>query len=193
MAIYNHDICEILNGISTAFIDLPIQDLNNSTMFPIIPVPLVLEPETDSNIEAVQEIGLKVEKRGRGRPRTSALKATVEDIRDPSLRQRIFHNASSARNRRNQKREHDKMKQALVDEADKNTRLTSKVERLEERVETLKTKFLDMIKKKPRVVKEYTAQVGSEWMVQATLEFDDGIFHVGTNQYEMLKSPLEKQ
>merc|ERR1712062_923970 len=146
MAIDDADIGEILNEINIIVIDVPLQDQNNSTIG-------ITPTETE----------------------TSALEAEVENIKDQSLRRRKFNNASSARHRRNQKRKHEEMEQALVDETERNTRLTVEVELLEKQVELFKAKILDMIKK-PRVVEEPIAHVVSESVVQATPEADDEAF-----------------
>ena len=64
------------------------------------------------------------------------------------------------------------MEQALVDETERNAKLTVEVELLEKQVEHFKAKILDMIKK-PRVMEEPIVQVVSEPVVQATSEADD--------------------
>merc|ERR1712141_634797 len=70
-----------------------------------------------------------------------------ETLQDQYNRRRKFNNASSARHRRNQKRKHEDMEQALIDEAEKKAKLTVEVELLEKQVEEFKAKILDMIKK----------------------------------------------
>merc|ERR1711902_18634 len=150
-----------------------LQNQYNSTIFPNVPTPEIIT-DVGTN-EAAPGVEQEVKKHGRGRPKTSALKAEVDNIKDQSLRRRKFNNASSARHRRNQKRKHEEMEQALVDETERNTRLTVEVELLEKQVEIFKAKILDMIKK-PRVVEEPIAQVVSESVVQATPEADDEAF-----------------
>lgn len=83
-----------------------------------------------------------------------------------------FNNASSARHRRNQKRKHEEMEDALVFETEKNARLTVEVELLEKQVEDFKAKILDMIKK-PRVME---VQVVSEPVIQENPEAFPDIF-----------------
>jgi len=147
MAIDDADIGEILNEINIIVIDVPLQDQNNSTIFPNVPTILIPEVNTEVTSEAVPVVDQEVKNRGRGRPETSDLEAKVDDIKDQSLRRRKFNNASSARHRRNQKRKHEDMEQALIDEAEKKAKLTVEVELLEKQVEEFKAKILDMIKK----------------------------------------------
>jgi len=147
MAIDDADIGEILNEINIIVIDVPLQDQNNPTIFPNVPTILIPEVNTEVTNEAIPVVGQEVKNRGRGRPETSDLEAKVDDIKDQSLRRRIFNNASSARHRRNQKRKHEDMEQALIDEAEKKAKLTVEVELLEKQVEEFKAKILDMIKK----------------------------------------------
>ena len=147
MAIDDADIGEILNEINIIVIDVPLQDQNNSTIFPNVPTILIPEFNPEVTSEAVPVVDQEVKNRGRGRPETSDLEAKVDDIKDQSLRRRKFNNASSARHRRNQKRKHEDMEQALIDEAEKKAKLTIEVELLEKQVEEFKAKILDMIKK----------------------------------------------
>merc|ERR1711902_107326 len=175
MAIDDADIGEIQNEINIIVIDVPLQDQNNSTIFPNVPTILIPEVKTEVTSEAVPVVDQEVKNRGRGRPETSALEAEVENIKDQSLRRRKFNNASSARHRRNQKRKHEEMEQALVDETERNTRLTVEVELLEKQVEDFKAKILDMIKK-PRVMEVVSEPVVQENVVQATPEADDEAF-----------------
>jgi murein tripeptide amidase MpaA len=162
------DIGAILNEINITVVDETLQDQNNSTNFPNVPtilIPEVITEVTTNKAALVVDQGVK--NRGRGRPQTSALKAKVDDIKDPILRRRKFNDASSARHRRNKKRKDEEMEQALVDETERNAKLTVEVELLEKQVEDFKAKILDMIKK-PRVV-----QVVSEPVVKPTPEADD--------------------
>ena len=167
------DIGAILNEINITVVDETLQDQNNSTNVPNVPtilIPEVITEVTTNKAALVVDQGVK--NRGRGRPQTSDLKAKVDDIKDPILRRRKFNDASSARHRRNKKRKDEEMEQALVDETERNAKLTVEVELLEKQVEDFKAKILDMIKK-PRVMEEPIVQVVSEPVVQATPEADD--------------------
>jgi len=150
------DIATILNETNIIVLDETLQDQYNSIIFPNVPTPEIITDVATN--EAAPGVEQEVKKHGRGRPKTSALKAEVDDIKDQHIRRRKFNNASSARHRRNQKRKHEEMEQALVDETEKNARLTIEVELLEKQVEDFKAKILDMIKK-PRVME---VQVVSE-------------------------------
>merc|ERR1719411_2585504 len=151
------DIATILNETNIIVLDETLQDQYNSTIFPNVPTPEII---TDfATNEAAPGVEQKVKKHGRGRPKTSALKAEVDDIKDQHIRRRKFNNASSARHRRNQKRKHEEMEDALVFETEKNARLTVEVE-------LSKAKILDMIKK-PRVME---VQVVSEPVIQENPE-----------------------
>lgn len=162
------DIATILNETNIIVLDETLQDQYNSTIFPNVPTPEII---TDfATNEAAPGVEQEVKKHGRGRPKTSALKAEVDDIKDQHIRRRKFNNASSARHRRNQKRKHEEMEQALVDETEKNARLTVEVELLEKQVEDFKAKILDIIKK-PRVM-----EVVSEPVVQENPEAFPDIF-----------------
>jgi hypothetical protein len=142
------DIGAILNEINIIVVDETLQDQNNSTIFPNVPTILIPEVITEvTTNKAALLVDQGVKNRGRGRPQTSALKAKVDDIKDPILRRRKFNDASSARHRRNKKRKHEETEQALVDETERNAKLTVEVELLEKQVEDYKAKILDMIKK----------------------------------------------
>ena len=143
------DIATILNESNIIVLDETLQDQYNSTIFPNVPTPEIITDVATN--EAAPGVEQEVKKHGRGRPKTSALKAEVDDIKDQQIRRRKFNNASSARHRRNQKRKHEEMEDALVFETEKNARLTVEVELLEKQVEDFKAKILDMIKK-PRVM-----------------------------------------
>ena len=143
--------------------------LRFASIFPNVPTPEIIT-DVATNEAAPGEIKQEVKNRGRGRPKTSALKAEVDDIKDQHIRRRKFNNASSARHRRNQKRKHEEMEDALVFETEKNARLTVEVELLEKQVEDFKAKILDMIKK-PRVM-----EVVSEPVVQENPEAFPDIF-----------------
>merc|ERR1711879_822448 len=143
------DIATILNESNIIVLDETFQDQYNSTIFPNVPTPEIITDVATN--EAAPGVEQEVKKHGRGRPKTSALKAEVDDIKDQHIRRKKFNNASSARHRRNQKRKHEEMEDALVFETEKNARLTVEVELLEKQVEDFKAKILDMIKK-PRVM-----------------------------------------
>ena len=143
------DIATILNESNIIVLDETLQDQYNSTIFPNVPTPEIITDVATN--EAAPGVEQEVKKHGRGRPKTSALKAEVDDIKDQHIRRRKFNNASSARHRRNQKRKHEEMEHALLYETEKNARLTVEVELLEKQVEDFKAKILDMIKK-PRVM-----------------------------------------
>jgi len=162
------DIATILNETNIIVLDETLQDQYNSTIFPNVPTPEIITDVATN--EAAPGVEQEVKKHGRGRPKTSALKAEVDDIKDQHIRRRKFNNASSARHRRNQKRKHEEMEQALVDETEKNARLTIEVELLEKQVEDFKAKILDIIKK-PRVM-----EVVSEPVVQENPEAFPDIF-----------------
>jgi len=162
------DISTILNETNIIVLDETLQDQYNSTIFPNVPTPEIITDVATN--EAAPGVEQEVKKHGRGRPKTSALKAEVDDIKDQHIRRRKFNNASSARHRRNQKRKHEEMEQALVDETEKNARLTIEVELLEKQVEDFKAKILDIIKK-PRVM-----EVVSEPVVQENPEAFPDIF-----------------
>merc|ERR1712038_437554 len=163
------DISTILNETNIIVLDETLQDQYNSIIFPNVPTPEIIT-DVATNEAAPGEIKQEVKNRGRGRPKTSALKAEVDDIKDQHIRRRKFNNASSARHRRNQKRKHEDMEQALIDEAEKKAKLTVEVELLEKQVEEFKAKILDMIKK-PRVM-----EVVSEPVVQENPEAFPDIF-----------------
>merc|ERR1711953_1577539 len=150
--------------------DETLQDQYNSTIFPNVPTPEIITDVATN--EAAPGVEQEVKKHRRGRPKTSALKAEVDDIKDQHIRRRKFNNASSARHRRNQKRKHEEMEDALVFETEKNARLTVEVELLEEQVEDFKAKILEMIKK-PRVME---VQVVSEPAIQENPEAFPDIF-----------------
>jgi len=162
------DIATILNETNIIVLNETLQDQYNSTIFPNVPTPEIITDVATN--EAAPGVEQEVKKHGRGRPKTSALKAEVDDIKDQHIRRRKFNNASSARHRRNQKRKHEEMEQALVDETEKNARLTIEVELLEKQVEDFKAKILDIIKK-PRVM-----EVVSEPVVQENPEAFPDIF-----------------
>jgi hypothetical protein len=162
------DIATILNESNIIVLDETLQDQCNSTIFPNVPTPEIITDVATN--EAAPGVEQEVKKHGRGRPKTSALKAEVDDIKDQHIRRRKFNNASSARHRRNQKRKHEEMEDALVFETEKNARLTVEVELLEKQVEDFKAKILDIIKK-PRVM-----EVVSEPVVQENPEAFPDIF-----------------
>jgi len=162
------DISTILNETNIIVLDDTLQDQYNSIIFPNVPTPEIITDVATN--EAAPGVEQEVKKHGRGRPKTSALKAEVDDIKDQHIRRRKFNNASSARHRRNQKRKHEEMEQALVFETEKNARLTVEVELLEKQVEDFKAKILDIIKK-PRVM-----EVVSEPVVQENPEAFPDIF-----------------
>jgi len=164
------DIATILNESNIIVLDETLQDQYNSTIFPNVPTPEIITDVATN--EAAPGVEQEVKKHGRGRPKTSALKAEVDDIKDQHIRRRKFNNASSARHRRNQKRKHEEMEDALVFETEKNARLTVEVELLEKQVEDFKAKILEMIKK-PRVME---VQVVSEPAIQENPEAFPDIF-----------------
>jgi hypothetical protein len=128
------------------------------------------EVTTEINTEVVTtEAAPEANKRGRGRPCTSALKANCEGINDQAIRRRQFNNAASARHRYNHKRKHDEMEEAEKYETERKTKLVQEVEQLEKEVEEYKAKIHALIKR-PRLVEPVVAPEIPEPIVQVVPE-----------------------